>query len=159
MPLSLPSDGKGGVVPGSSGANWRMACRINKWVGRLHCVHHQTSSNRYACYFCPLQGCLKHRLLFLPQSFSNMFSMNLEREWNRPEEEQAHRQLAEVVFRYPASACLDSSGILNEGAGGRGPPLPPWVVCALEVLGPWTVLPWGFLLFHRSIKYHLIKIL
>ena len=51
-----------------------------------------------------------------------MFSMNLEREWNRPEEEEAHRQLAEVMFRYsPASACLDSSGILNEGAEEEGP--------------------------------------
>lgn len=66
-----------------------------------------------------------------------MFSMNLEREWNRPEQGQAHRQLAEVVFPYsPASACLDSSGILNEGAEQEGPLAPHGWSVLCEVPSP-----------------------
>ena len=94
-----------------------MACRINKWAGRLQ---HQTPSNCYACCFCPLsQGWLRHLFFFLPPSpLSNIFSVN---RGNRPEEQQSHRRLAEVVFPYShASACLDSSGIWNKEADQEG---------------------------------------
>ena len=58
----------------------------------------------------------------------------------------------------PASACLDSSGILNEGAEQEDPLAPHgWsVLCAVP--GPWTVLPWGCLLFHSPIKLYQISL-
>lgn len=97
-----------------------------------------------------------------PPPLSQIHSLRIERAWNRPEEQRSHRRLAEMVFPDShASACLDSSGILEAEAE---PECSPRVAPAPGTALPWMVLRRGCLLFHspirlKSTKHHLIKIL
>lgn len=71
---------KEGVVPGSRGANWSMACEINKWDGRLHRLQHQTSSNCYLCWLflsCFSGLAMVLLLFFFSPPFLNIFYMDL----------------------------------------------------------------------------------
>lgn len=71
---------KEGVVPGSHGANWSMACEINKWDGRLCRLQHQTSSNCYLCllFLSCFSGLAKALFLFFfSPPFLNIFYTDL----------------------------------------------------------------------------------